>query len=410
MSRRIPAMPLLAGRFGRVQILVLVLMLSAIGARIWMIKLSIARTVWRVILHLLPALILISAFLSLGSLVLAASVSAEQRDSADLFSDIAAVSFVQPTQDQPETDENLSDTGDTETVAYPVGIFITSLHDLDLIGGSFGVDYWVWSVHPPELDPLENLELYNAEEADAELDLKAERGDQEWSQRKVSAVVRHDWDLSNFPFDRQVLDIVLEEGAADITTLVYSADAGNSGYNEDIVLEGWRVTDFAIEERTVDYPTTFGDPDISSGSSYARLVASIQIEREGATGFFKLVAGVYAASAIGLLSFLMVPHIAPIFGARMVVLVGSLFATVISLRASEAVLGSSESLSLLDKIHIVAMVYIFIAALIAVFARKTCESGKEDLAKRRDRTWLRVLGISFVLVNALLISTAAIVG
>lgn len=350
------------------------------------------------------------AFLSLGSLLLAAPVSAEQRDSPNLFIDIAAGSFGQSTVDQPETDDSPTDTEDTEAIAYPVGIFITSLHDLDLIGGSFGVDYWVWSVHPSELDPLENLELYNAKEADADLDLKEERGDQEWSQRKVSAVVHHDWDLSNFPFDSQVLNIVLEEGAADTSTLVYSADITNSGYNEDIRLEGWRITDFSIEERTVDYATTFGDPDISSGSSYARLVASVQIEREGATGFLKLVAGVYAASAIGLLAFLMVPDIPPIFGARMVVLVGSLFATVISLRASEAVLGSTQSLSLLDKIHIVAMVYIFIAALIAVFARKTCESGKEELAKRRDRVWLRVLGISFVLINGLLISMAAITG
>jgi hypothetical protein len=51
--------------------------------------------------------------------------------------------------------------------------------------------------------------------------------------------VRHDWDLSNFPFDRHVLDIVLEEGAADTTKLLYSADTTNSGYNKDIRLEGW---------------------------------------------------------------------------------------------------------------------------------------------------------------------------
>ena len=377
-----------------------------------MIKPTIALTIRLTIVRILPALLLMLGFLSLGSLLLAAPVSAEQRDySSNLFTGIAAGSFGQPTVDQPETDGNPTDTEDTPAVAYPVGIFITSLHDLDPIGGSFGVDYWVWSVHPSELDPLESQELYNAKEANADLDLKKERGDQEWSQRKISAVVLHDWDMSNFPFDRQVLDIVLEEGAADTNALVYTADTANSGYNEDIRLDGWRITDFTIEERTVHYATTFGDPDISSGSSYARLVASVQIEREDVAGFFKLVAGVYAASAICLLSFLMAPDIPPIFGARMAVLVGSLFATVISLRASEAVLGgSTATLSLVDKIHIVAMVYIFIAALIAVFARKTCESGKEELAKRRDRVWLPVLGISFVLANGLLIGMAAITG
>jgi hypothetical protein len=104
------------------------------------------------------------------------------------------------------------------------------------------------------------------------------------------------------------------------------------------------------------------------------------------------------------------PQHPPIFSGRMGVLVGALFATVLSLRASEAVLGTTESVSLVDKIHIIAMVYIFIAALITVVVRKAYESGKEELAKRRDRVWLPVLGISFVLINGLLIILAAIAG
>jgi hypothetical protein len=342
--------------------------------------------------------------------MLAVPVSAKQTDFSNFFAGITAGSFSQSTVDQPEAGGNSTGTEDTKAVAYPIGIFITSLHDLDVTRGTFGVDYWLWSVHSPEFNPLENLEFYNADKADTLLNLTEERGGRSWSQRKIDAVVRHNWDLTNFPFDRQVLEIVLEEGATDTTKLLYSADTTNSGYNKDIRLEGWRITDFALEERSVDYSTTFGDPDISSGSSYPRLVASVQVERESKTGFFKLIAGVYAASAIAFLSFLMVPDNPPIFGARMVVLVGALFSTVLSLRASQAVLGATESLSLVDKIHLLAMLYIFIAALITVLARKTCESGKEELAKRYDRIWLCVLGISFVLLNGLLIIIAAIAG
>src|SRR5215217_1430006 len=107
-----------------------------------MIKPGIARTVRRAILRVLPALLLILAFLNLGWLILAAPpVSAEQTGSPNLFADIAAGSFGQSTVDQPETDDNPTDTEDTEAIAYPIGIFITSLHDLDVAGGSFGVDY-----------------------------------------------------------------------------------------------------------------------------------------------------------------------------------------------------------------------------------------------------------------------------
>lgn len=310
-----------------------------------------------------------------------------------------------------EVDSDPAETEGADPNVYQMGVYITSLHDLDVRNESFGVDYWVWSVHPSDLgNPLENLEFYNAREVDINLDETDERGDENWSQRKIGSVVRHDWDLSNYPFDRQVLDIVLEEGFADTTTLVYDPDTANSGYNEDIELEGWRITNFEVEESAVEYATTFGDPAISDGSSYARLVASVEIQRDSTTGFFKLVAGVYAASAIAILSFLMVPDIAPIFGARMVVLVGALFATMLSLRASEAVLGSTEALSLVDKIHIATMIFIFIAALLAVLARMGCEAGKEKLVERRDRISLVVFGTVLVLVNAGLVVAAAITG
>ena len=131
-----------------------------------MIKPSIARTVRRAILRVLPALLLILAFLNLGWLMLSAPVSAEQTGSpTNLFAGIAAGSVGQPTADQPGMDDNPTDAEDTEAIDHPIGIFITSLHDLDVTADTFGVDYWVWSVHPPELNPLKTLEFYNAKEA-----------------------------------------------------------------------------------------------------------------------------------------------------------------------------------------------------------------------------------------------------
>src|SRR5215208_485974 len=109
-----------------------------------MIKLGIARTVRPAILRVLPALLL----------MLAAPVSAEQTGSPNLFAGIAAGGVGQPTADQPGMDDNPTDTEDTEAIDYPIGIFITSLHDLDVTADTFGVDYWVWSVHPPRTQSI----------------------------------------------------------------------------------------------------------------------------------------------------------------------------------------------------------------------------------------------------------------
>jgi hypothetical protein len=35
-----------------------------------------------------------------------------------------------------------------EAAGCPVGVYVTSLRDLDPVGDSFGIDFWVWSVHP----------------------------------------------------------------------------------------------------------------------------------------------------------------------------------------------------------------------------------------------------------------------
>ncbi len=294
-----------------------------------------------------------------------------------------------------------------ESVAQ-VGVYITSLRDFDTAGDSFGEDYWVWSVHPPELDPLEDVEFVDAKQIESRLDKTSERGNVLWSRSKVRATVLHDWDLRNFPFDRQVLTMDLR--IADEDVLAYSADTADSGYSEDIELEGWRIADFEIEERTVEYATTFGDPEASGESSQNHIFVTVEMERDSVTSFFKLAAGVYAAIGIALLSFLMAPDAPTVFSGRMAVLVGALFATVVNMQVSDSLLGRDEDLSLIDKIHIVAMIYIFAAALVAVISRKTYESRQKELARYRDRAWLYAFSLSFALINIALVAVAAIAG
>lgn len=308
--------------------------------------------------------------------------------------------------DEQRRGDDLADT--TGTDAHTMGIYITSLRDFDGAGDSFGVDYWLWSVHPPETDPLENVEFVNAKLVDIRLDQTAERGERSWSRQKVRATVLHDWDLSNFPFDRQALQIDLR--LVDSSALAYRPDKAESGYGEDIAPDGWRVTDFEIEDRAVEYATTFGDPEASGGSSQDHVLVTLQVERENATGFFKMIAGVYAAIAIGCLSFLMIPDMPTVFSGRITLLAAALFAIVVNLQVSDVVLGSLEEVALVHKIHILAMAYIFVAALLAIVSRRGYESGRNKLARRRDLVGLFAFGLSFVAFNVALIAAAAIAG
>jgi hypothetical protein len=246
-----------------------------------------------------------------------------------------------------------------QAAGCPIGVYITSLRDLDPVGDSFGIDFWVWSVHPPGDNPLDSLEFVNAKQIETRLDRTTERGDREWSRLKARATVLHDWDLTDFPFDRQTL--TLDLGIAGSEAEACGVDRAGSGYHKGISPEGWRIAAFDVERHTRENATDFGDPARSGRNAQEHVLVSVELQRESVVGFVKLVAGVYAAIAIALLSFLMAPDQAPIFSGRMTVLVGALFATIVNMQVGNSVLSSPEAVSLVDEIHIIALVYVFIA-------------------------------------------------
>ena len=91
----------------------------------------------------------------------------------------------------------------------------------------------------------------------------------------------------------------------------------------------------------------------------------------------------------------------------MTVLVCALFATVVNMQVGNSVLGSPEAVSLVDKIHILALAYVFVAAVLAVLSWRDYDLGRESRARRRDLVSLCVFGVSFPVINAVLIVQAA---
>ena len=77
-------------------------------------------------------------------------------------------------------------------------------------------------------------------------------------------------------------------------------------------------------------------------------------------------------------------------------------------RALLSVMGRTESLTLVDRIHLVA-VYIFAGAIATVFSRLTAEAGQAKQAMWLDpRLLFRVLTISSIVQNAIVISYVAV--
>jgi hypothetical protein len=156
-----------------------------------------------------------------------------------------------------------------------------------------------------------------------------------------------------------------------------------------------------LETRTVSYPTHFGDPNPqrTPSSRWSEASLLIDVRRNGLGIFLKIIMVAYIAFALVMLSFLMD---APVFSSRISMLVGCLFATVVNMRASESVIGRTDSFTLVDQIHLLVAFFIFVSAVVALATRRA-----EGRTARRIDWWCAITSIVvFVFANVLLIARA----
>ena len=225
-----------------------------------------------------------------------------------------------------------------------VGAYLTSLHDFNFPGQTFGADIWLWTHTSSESErkPLETMEFTNAKSTSASLDSYIVKDGIHWGQRKVCGTFTQHWDLRNFPFDRHKLEIHIEEGIDDTTALTYEPTLRNSSYRKDIQLDDWKITDFRIVNDPVTHSSTFGDPALKPGSSsqYAGITLRIAVERKEVMSYIKLTAVAYIAFLLMLVSFFL--HLDGGFrflDSRITLLAGALFATVINMSAGQLCAG-----------------------------------------------------------------------
>lgn len=287
-----------------------------------------------------------------------------------------------------------------------MGVYVTDLYDFNPGANCYTVSFWLWTRHrSPQLHPLDTLEIKNAKSVSMTKVVEVPRNGEIWSQRFVTAVVRYDWDLRHYPFDRHLLQLKVEEGQWDTSQIVYAADAASSKIDPASTEDDWEVRSFGIETAPVRYPTTFGDPALTDGSSaFARATVAVEVERTQIGIFLKLLLGAYVAFLLAMMTLRMEQP--SLFNTRMSVLVGALFATLVNMRASEAVLGRSSDFTLVDRIHLTIAFYVLMAAFVGFVSRRLADAGRKPAAVRVDNVTLVAGVVSFVVINAVLITTA----
>jgi len=285
-----------------------------------------------------------------------------------------------------------------------IGIYVMRVSDLNPSTHSFSADFWVWtlsSVSSP-LCPIKTVGIENAKQFWASEPKERIEGDRRWGYREFNATIGYDWDMHRFPFDQHTLEIAVGETDDDTRTIVYDADKTDSGTGPDIKLTEWGLlSPGRLTTASYEYKSRFGDISLPTPKTYwaeAHMLIPITRKDRGLS-FFKLTFTAYVAFVIMLLSFLMGKVE---FNSRISLLIGALFATVVSMRTSAAALGDTPRFTLVEKIHLLVVGYILASSLAALLTYYLAE--KEIVTARRiDVGAASVFALTFVVWNLVLV-------
>lgn len=302
--------------------------------------------------------------------------------------------------------------GTGEPVQCKVGVDILSVHNLNLENGTFDADFWMWSVCPNgTASVLKQAEFINANAMTMNKYSSSTVDGLVWESAEIYGTFRHRWNLTHFPFDRQQLVIELEDSERDSRELVYQPDSQGSAYEPDLMPGGWRVSAFTMDAGDHVYDTTYGDPrDPTGTSAYSRWTATLTVKRTDLSSFFKLTFVVYIAFLISLISYFLSLRSSNLLIARLTITTAALFAVAVNLNTVTNALGSEDALTMVDQIHVAALVAILIDGVAALITQLLENRGHpaERIIRFNYRVMVVVI-ILFVSANTWLIGRAALI-
>ena len=284
-----------------------------------------------------------------------------------------------------------------------IGSYVISLHDLNFHDKEYDARFWVWMIYKnPEFDFAHRVEVPNAKDMEIQ-DIMTDTlpGNKIWVLMKLKCTMKQNWRVHNFPFDKQRLEINIENSEYDTRKLVFKVDTSGKHFDPKFVLDGWKISNFNTTAQNSRYETDFGDPTLGRDvSEYASYVISLELNRNAWGLFLKLFIGMYISFLIALISFNVDQGDS---GPRFELPVGGLFGSIGNKYIIDTILPESSLFTLVDSLHALTFIGIFIILAISVYSLQVFDKGQKERARRIDRMGRNWILGTYFLANAVLI-------
>ena len=287
-----------------------------------------------------------------------------------------------------------------------VGMFITNLFDVDFAKHDVEAQFWMWFNHADaSFDPRTDVEIVNARTAEALNNYRASiPGNGFWEQVKYSAILDQNWNVSNYPFDRQKIRIVIESASADARKLEFVPDIEGTKLRRDLTLAGWKIEGMKIFSSRELYETAYGDPTMGSvgPSIYPRVTVEIDIKRNGWRLLLSTFIGFGLAIALAgiVLTSSAFRHTSDVIdiGAQLAIGTGALFSTVGSGYILQSGLPPTTDFSLADAFQLTAFTVTFLTMLMIFVVHVLRRRRMREAAIMTGRILFALYIVSVVLI------------
>ncbi len=287
-----------------------------------------------------------------------------------------------------------------------VGIYITSIHDIDFKQKEYAVNFWLWLKYKNrDFDFLENLEVPMAKSVERSFSTVDSSGGEIYLQMKMQCVMKDSWKISNFPFDRQTLRITFENSQFDSKSLVFEPDTVGNHFDPRFTLNGWTIDSCMVGTGIKKYETAFGDEEaVKPHTEYSSFRLRLGIKRDASGLFWKMFLGMYIAFLIAYVCFYI--H-SDGMDSRFGLSVGSLFAVIGNKYIIDSSLPESTSFTLVDTLHGITLFFIFTIITATAYSLLLVKKNKLKQAYRFDMIAAQVVLVLYVVLNLYFIAKAA---
>jgi len=287
---------------------------------------------------------------------------------------------------------------DAKPDTVSIGIYITSIHDIDFKQKEYTVNFWIWLKYKnKEFDFYNNLEIPQAKTVTKSFVTIDSSDDRVYMQMKLQCVMKDSWRIGNFPFDRQSLRIAFENSQFDSRYMVFVADTVGQHFDSRFTLRGWSIDSCLLSTGIKMYETGFGDEELTKPhTEYSSFRIRLVVNREASGLFWKMFLGMYIAFLISYVCFYI--H-ADGMDSRFGLGVGSLFAVIGNKYIIDSALPESSSFTLVDLLHGITLFFIFATIAANAYSLNLIKKDKVAKAYKFDTLASRVVLIAYVLLN-----------